>query len=80
MSELLIGCRGTVTVPTRGANGAGEVLVSFGGGSETFLAYSEEPLRQGTAVVVYEVRGGRRVLVTPLDPQEPHDNTEETDR
>jgi membrane protein implicated in regulation of membrane protease activity len=74
MDELLIGSRGTVTVATRGAAGAGEVLVSFAGGSETFLAYSDEPLKQGTAVVVYEVRGGRRILVAPLDPQ---DNKEE---
>lgn len=64
-----IGCTGVVVVGTRGANGPGEVVVKIRGGSEAFLAFSDEPLPKGTTVLVVETRGARSVVVTPwTDP------------
>jgi membrane protein implicated in regulation of membrane protease activity len=67
----LIGCEGTVTVAIRGGTSPGEVLVSFKGGTETYLAYADEPIPSGARIVVYDVRGGRRLGVAPLpSPQD----------
>jgi membrane protein implicated in regulation of membrane protease activity len=64
-----VGCTGVLVVGTRGGNGPGEVLVKIRGGSEAFLAFSEEPLPKGTTVLVVEARGARSVAVTPwTDP------------
>jgi membrane protein implicated in regulation of membrane protease activity len=64
-----IGCTGVLVVGTRGANGPGEVVVKIRGGSEAFLAFSDEPLPKGTTVLVVETRGARSVVVTPwTDP------------
>jgi hypothetical protein len=69
--EPVIGCTGIVIVRTRGSAGPGEVLVSVRGGSEAFLAWSEEPLPKGTPVLVIESRGERQVDVVawshPMD-------------
>lgn len=69
--EAVIGCTGTMLIGTRGAAGPGEVLVRVRGGSETFLAWSEEPLPRGATVLVIESRGCREVGVIewkdPLD-------------
>lgn len=68
-----IGCEGVITVATRGIAGPGEVLVKIRGGSETFIAWSPEPLAQGTSVLVIDERGLRTVDVSawtnPVDPQ-----------
>lgn len=61
--EAVIGCPGTLVIGTRGAAGPGEVLVRVRGGSETFLAWSQEPLPKGTPVLVIESRGTRQVDV-----------------
>ncbi|MQS15720.1 hypothetical protein F7Q99_26500 [Streptomyces kaniharaensis] len=61
--EAVIGCPGVLVIGTRGAAGPGEVLVKIRGGSETFLAWSEEPLPKGTPVLVIESRGTRQVDV-----------------
>jgi hypothetical protein len=61
----MIGLRGTLTLPTRGKDGPGEVEVRTGGGSETYIAYSDESLAKGTLVVVYDTRAGRCVDVAP---------------
>jgi hypothetical protein len=61
--EASIGCVGVLTVETRGSAGAGEVLVRIRGGSETFLAWSEDPLPKGTTVLVIDSRGVRTVDV-----------------
>jgi hypothetical protein len=67
----IVGCSGTVIVATRGAAGPGEVLVQTRGGTEAYLAWSEQPLAKGTTVLVYDVRGERAVDVMewtdPLD-------------
>jgi membrane protein implicated in regulation of membrane protease activity len=62
----VIGAVGTVTVATRGADGIGEVLLRLRGGSETYLARSEEPLPKGTQIVVVDVHGARTVTVVRL--------------
>jgi membrane protein implicated in regulation of membrane protease activity len=59
----ILGCVGTIVVPTRGADGPGEVLVKVRGGTEAYLAWSEHPLPKGTQVVVFEFRGERTVDV-----------------
>ena len=64
-----MGCTGVLVVGTRGDEGPGEVLVKIRGGSEAFLAFSDEPLPKGTTVLVVESRGARAVDVTPwTDP------------
>ncbi|MER6438292.1 MULTISPECIES: hypothetical protein [unclassified Streptomyces] len=69
--EAVIGCTGELLVGTRGAAGPGEILVRVRGGSETFLAWSREPLPIGATVLVIESRGCREVDVIewtdPLD-------------
>ncbi|MCI3270554.1 hypothetical protein [Streptomyces cylindrosporus] len=67
--EAVIGCTGKVLVRTRGAAGPGEVLVSVRGGSETFIAWSEDPLPTGATVLVIESRGCREVgVIEWVDP------------
>ncbi len=65
MSASVIGCVGTLIVPTRGAHGAGEVLLTVQGAKETYLARSDEPLPKGTQVLVVQAHGPRTVVVEP---------------
>ncbi|MFQ6144520.1 hypothetical protein ACLMNJ_15805 [Streptomyces seoulensis] len=69
--EAVVGCTGTVLIGTRGSAGPGEILVRVRGGSETFLAWSDNPLSAGVTVLVIESRGCREVgvveWVDPLD-------------
>ncbi len=62
-----IGRTGVITVATRGRDGPGEVLVQIRGGSEAFIAWSDEPLPAGTSVLVIDERGTRTVDVSPWD-------------
>ena len=72
--EAVVGCTGVLLVGTRGLVGPGEVLVSVRGGSETFLAWSPEPLPKGTPVLVIESRGNRQVdVVAWAGPRDPLD-------
>ena len=48
---------------TRGEAGPGEVLVNMRGGTEAYLAWSEQPLAKGTTVLVFNSRGERTVDV-----------------
>ena len=61
--QSAVGCFGELIVATRGSAGPGEVLVRMRGGTEAYLAWSEEPLPRGTAVLVFNSRGGRAVDV-----------------
>lgn len=61
----VIGCVGPLIVATRGAEGAGEVLLNVRGSKEAYLAWSEQPLPRGTDVLVIDVRGARTVVVEP---------------
>jgi len=64
-----VGRVGTLLVGTRGDLGPGEVLIKIRGGSEAFIAFSDEPLPKGSTVLVVESRGARAVDVTPwTDP------------
>ncbi|MGH4035534.1 hypothetical protein ACQB60_42260 [Actinomycetota bacterium Odt1-20B] len=69
--EAVVGLTGELVIGTRGVAGPGEVLVRVRGGSETFLAWSDEPLPHGATVLVIESRGSRQVAVIawadPLD-------------
>ena len=65
--ESAIGTVGVVTVATRGTNGPGEVLIRIRGGSETYLAWSENPLSKGATVLVIDCRGPRTVDVIAWD-------------
>lgn len=66
MDVDVVGTTGVVIVSTRGAAGPGEVLLRVGGGSQTYLARSEEPIEKGTTVLVIGNLGGRTVSVIPL--------------
>ena len=61
--QSAVGCFGELIVATRGSAGPGEVLVRMRGGTEAYLAWSEEPLPRGTTVLVFNSRGGRTVDV-----------------
>ncbi|WP_269857635.1 hypothetical protein [Streptomyces sp. RPT161] len=69
--EAVVGCTGVLLIGTRGPAGPGEVLARVRGGTETFLAWSAEPLPKGATVLVVESRGTRQVDVIewadPLD-------------
>ena len=67
MSEdgTLVGSIGVLTIATRGPAGPGEVQLSIRGGSEHYIAWSPEPLPQGSTVLVIETRGTRSVEVSP---------------
>jgi len=60
-----VGCVGLLTIPTRGTAGPGEVLLKIRGGTETYIAWSTDPLKKGTSVLVVESRGERAVDVVP---------------
>jgi hypothetical protein len=61
--ESSIGRVGVLIVGTRGPGGPGEVLIKIRGGSEAFLAWSDQPLPKGATVLVIESRGTRAVDV-----------------
>jgi hypothetical protein len=63
--EAIIGCVGKLILATRGAAGPGEVMVRVRGGSEAFIAWSDEPLPEGSTVLVIDSRGHRAVDVRP---------------
>ena len=63
--EEPIGCVGALTVATRGADGPGEVLVKVRGGTESFIAWSDDPLPRGATVLIIDSRGHRAVDVQP---------------
>ena len=64
--EALVGATGVLVVATRGPAGAGEAMIRFRGGTESYLAWSDEPLPRGTTVLVVAVRGARQVTVIPV--------------
>ncbi len=66
MTGTVIGTSGVIITPTRGAAGTGEVLLSIRGGTETYLAWSRDPLAKGEKVLVVDVRGARTVEVEAI--------------
>jgi hypothetical protein len=65
--QSAVGCTGKLTVATRGADGPGEVLLKMRGGTEAYLAWSEQPLAKGATVLVFNSRGERSVDVMEWD-------------
>ncbi|MEO8888035.1 MAG: hypothetical protein ABI301_01585 [Jatrophihabitantaceae bacterium] len=63
MSEGPVGVIGSLAVGTRGELGAGEVVLTLRGTTETYLAWSPEPLPRRTRVLVIAERGARTVDV-----------------
>jgi hypothetical protein len=63
--DSLLGIVGRVTVSIP-ANGPGEVLLSVRGGSEAFIAWSDEPIPRHSRVVVVDCMSARSVFVTPV--------------
>jgi len=61
--DELVGVEAMVTTPTRGADGPGEVDIPYKG---VYIAYSDEPLARGTAVVIYQELGARKVRVVSI--------------
>ena len=61
--EAPIGCVGVLILGTRGAEGPGEVLVKVRGGTEAYIAWSEEPLPKDATVLIIDSRGSRAVDV-----------------
>jgi hypothetical protein len=59
----LSGQTAAVSVATRGTDGPGEVIVRAGGGSESYIAWSDEPIARGQVVLIIEDRGARNLYV-----------------
>jgi len=64
----LIGQVGEVVVRVRGDDVPGEIVATSHGVPERFIAYAEEPLDRGAAVLIIAVRGPRQVDVIALAP------------
>lgn len=64
-----VGATGTVIVATRGPDGPGEVLLRIGGGTEAYLAWSDQPLARGCEVLAFNSRGERSVDVMQFDAE-----------
>ena len=62
-----IGCVGVLIIATRGVKGPGEVLVKVRGGTEAYIAWSEEPLPKDATVLITDSRGARTVDVMAWD-------------
>jgi hypothetical protein len=75
--ESAVGATGLLLVATQGADGPGEVLIKIRGGTETYLAWSDEPLPRGATVLVVQSLGARRVTVIPW--AEPSDQSDLSD-
>jgi len=63
MDDDVVGVLGVLSVATRGADGPGEVVLRVRGGTESYLARSDEPIAVGAKVLVVESHGGRTVTV-----------------
>jgi membrane protein implicated in regulation of membrane protease activity len=68
-NESPIGLAGRIVTATRGADGPGEVQIRIRGGTEIYLARSNDPLPVGAAVIVLSTLGPRTLVVFPwADP------------
>ena len=65
-TDGVVGKSAYVTVAIPGGAQAGEVLVRVRGGTESYIAYADQPVGLGAQVVVVANRGARTLLVTPL--------------
>jgi hypothetical protein len=65
LDQQLIGTVGRVTVPIA-PDKPGEVLLNVRGGSEAYMAFSDEAIPKHHRIVVIECNSGRSVTVTPV--------------
>lgn len=65
-ADRVVGKVAHVSVPIPGGARAGEVTVRIRGGTEAYIAYSDQQIDAGTEVVVIADLGARSVSVTPL--------------
>jgi hypothetical protein len=61
--ENLVGELAFVTTRIRGADQPGEVQIPLRGGSESFIAYGDEPIERGQQVLIVARRPGRALDV-----------------
>ncbi len=71
MTDPVRGLTGTLTSPIRGKGTLGEVLVAIRGGTESYIARSDEHIARGDTVLIIEVHSGRVVDVVPWIPFDP---------
>jgi membrane protein implicated in regulation of membrane protease activity len=64
--ERVVGRPAHVSVAIPGGAKAGEVVVRIRGGSEAYIAYSDQQIDAGAEVVVVADLGARSVSVAPL--------------
>lgn len=67
MTGTPVGAVGTVSTRVRGGGSPGEVVLLVQGSRESWIAYADEQLEVGTAVLVVGVRPGRAVDVVRWD-------------
>lgn len=67
MSAAAVGLMGTVVSRIRGGAHPGEVRVVHHGMPHAYIAYADEPIAVGAAVLVINDRGARQVDVEPWD-------------
>ncbi|MGH9106130.1 MAG: NfeD family protein [Acidimicrobiales bacterium] len=66
LGDDVVGRSGHVSVAIPGPDKPGEVVVRIRGGSEAYIAYSDQPVETGAEVVVVSDRGARTLFVAPL--------------
>jgi hypothetical protein len=64
--DSVVGRPAYVTVAIPGGDRAGEVFLRVRGGTESYIAFADQPVEVGAQVVVLADRGARSVLVAPL--------------
>lgn len=64
--DVVVGRSAQVSLAIPGGPEPGEVLVRIRGGTETYIAFSDQPVEEGAQVVVLADRGGRMLSVAPL--------------
>ncbi|QLY28529.1 NfeD family protein [Nocardia huaxiensis] len=68
MTDPVLGSTGTLTSPIRGKGTLGEVRVAIRGGTEHYIARSDDALPAGATVLVVGVHPGRLVDVVAWIP------------
>ena len=62
----VIGMSAYVTVAIPGGTKAGEVIIRVSGGTESYIAFCDQPVEVGAQVVVVADRGARTLFVSAL--------------
>lgn len=62
-----VGSMGTMTISSRGKDGAGEVSVLINSARQSLIAWSTEPIKEGVDVLVIDDLAPQTVLVEPIN-------------